>query len=184
MAVQPSNYKFKKGETFVHPLQDQLEEHYTSLLKLAYTYVKNSEMAEDIVQDVCEKALQKQHDFRADASYKTYLIRMTINRSYDYLRSWKYKQLSLTHTVVQLLHMETPEQKALQHDKEAKLGLEILKLKPKYREVIVLYYYEDFSVNDIATMLQTSENTVKTRLKRARDQLKNSLTLKGEVFDA
>lgn len=165
-------------------LSNQIQLHYTTLLKLAYTYVKNREMAEDIVQDVCEKALEKQHEFRADASYKTYLIRMTINRSYDYLRSWKYKQLSLTNTFVQLLHLETPEKKALQHDEEAKLGLEILRLKPKYREVIVLYYYEDLPVRDIADLLHTSENTIKTRLKRAREQLKQSLLLEGEMFDA
>ena len=141
-------------------------------------------MAEDIVQDVCEKALVKQQDFRGDATYKTYLIRMTINRSYDYLRSWKYKQLSLTTTFVHLLHLETPEKKALQNDVNALLGLQILKLKPKYREVIVLYYYEDLSVTAIAEVLQASENTVKTRLKRAREQLKQSLSLKGDIFDA
>ena len=165
-------------------LTAQLEQHYESLLKIAYTYVKNREMAQDIVQDVCEKALQKQHEFRADASYKTYLIRMTINRSYDYLRSWKYKQLSLTSTVVQLLHLETPEKKALQHDEEAQLGLAILKLKPKYREAVVLYYYEDMQVAEIAQLLDVSENTIKTRLKRAREQLKHTLSMKGVLFDA
>lgn len=160
-------------------VEQEIEAHYTTLLKLAYTYVKNREMAEDIVQDVIGKALQQQSEFRGDASYKTYLIRMTINKSYDYLRNWRYKQLSLTSTIVQILHLETPEKKAMQNDENAALGLEILKLKHIYREVIVLYYYEDYSVGDIAGILGTSENTVKTRLKRGRDQLKQKLSLKG-----
>lgn len=160
-------------------VDQEIEAHYTTLVKLAYTYVKNREMAEDIVQDVIEKALRNQSDFRGESSYKTYLIRMTINKSYDYLRNWRYKQLSLTTTIVQLLHLETPEKKAMQNDENAVLGLEILKLKPIYREVIVLYYYEDFSVIEIADILQISENTVKTRLKRGREHLKQKLSLKG-----
>lgn len=165
-------------------LQQELETHYVTLLKLAYTYVKNREMAEDIVQDVCEKAIQRADDFRGEASYKTYFIRMTINRSYDYLRSWKYKQLSLTNTFVQLLHLETPEQRAMQNDENAQLGLQILKLKPKYREVIVLYYYEDLSTAEIAQILETPEATVRTRLKRGREQLKEKLGFEGVEGDA
>ena len=162
----------------------QLEEHYVTLVKLAFTYVKNKEMAQDIVQDVCEKALMHKESFRGESSYKTYFIRMTINRSYDYLRSWKYKQLSLTEVLTQMLHLETPEIKALQKDEEAALGLAILKLKPKYREIIVLYYYEDFSVAEIAQLLNIPENTIKTRLKRGREHLKQSLNLKGDIVDA
>lgn len=165
-------------------LQQELETHYVTLLKLAYTYVKNREMAEDIVQDVCEKAIQRADDFRGEASYKTYFIRMTINRSYDYLRSWKYKQLSLTNTFVQLLHLETPEQRAMQNDENAQLGLQILRLKPKYREVIVLYYYEDLSTAEIAQILETPEATVRTRLKRGREQLKEKLGFEGVEGDA
>ena len=169
----------RKGGHQVSDLEREMEAHYTTLLKMAYVYVKNREMAEDIVQDVCEKAIQKADTFRGEASYKTYLIRMTINRAYDYLRSWKYKQLSLTSTFVQLLHLEIPEKKALKSDENAKLGLQILNLKPKYREVIILYYYEEFSVQEIAQILQLPEGTVKTRLK-----LKEKLKWEGVEFDA
>jgi len=169
----------RKGGHQVSDLEREMEAHYTTLLKMAYVYVKNREMAEDIVQDVCVKAIQKADTFRGEASYKTYLIRMTINRAYDYLRSWKYKQLSLTSTFVQLLHLETPEKKALKSDENAKLGLQILNLKPKYREVIILYYYEEFSVQEIAQILQLPEGTVKTRLK-----LKEKLKWEGVEFDA
>lgn len=174
---------WKGGHKMSH-LEKEIEVHYVTLLKIAYIYVKNREMAEDIVQDVCEKAIQKADMFRGEASYKTYLIRMTINRAYDYLRSWKYKQLSLTSTFVQLLHLESPEKKALQKDENTQLGLQILKLTPKYREVITLYYYEEFSVQEIAQILTLPEGTIKTRLKRGRDQLKKKLKLEGVELDA
>lgn len=168
----------------MNSLTEQLEAHYTTLLKIAYTYVKNTEMAQDIVQDVCENAIRKEEQFRGAASYKTYLIRMTINRSNDYLRSWKYKQFSITSTFAELLHLDTPEKKAMKNDERTTIGLEILKLKQTYREVIVLYYYEDFSVQDIARLLDCSENTIKTRLKRGREQLKGKLERKGVDLDA
>ena len=53
----------------------------------------------------------------------------------------------------------------------------ILELPEKYRNVIILYYYEQFSVKDISSILNISENTVKTQLKRGRDKLK--ITLEG-----
>ena len=165
-------------------MQQAIEEHYLTLVKLAYTYVKNREMAQDIAQDVCEKALKQQANFRGDASFKTYLIRMTINRSYDYLRSWKYKQQAVTDHLREMFHVETPEQKAIANDDRTALARQILKLKPMYREVIVLYYYEDFSVAEIGTLLSVSENTVKTRMKRAREQLKEKIEWKGEELDA
>ena len=69
------------------------------LLRLAFTYVKDKQIAEDIVQDVLMKAFEKQSDFRGEASYKTYLYRLTINRSYDYLRSWSYKNTVVTNKI-------------------------------------------------------------------------------------
>lgn len=164
-------------------MEEEIERHYMTLVKIAYTYVKNREMAQDIVQDVCERGL-KQTQFRGDAKAKTYLIRMTINRSYDYLRSWTYKQQALANHLRDLFHMQTPEKLAVQQDENTRLARQILALKPIYREVIVLYYYEDFSVAEIAHILTLSENTVKTRLKRAREQLKMTIDWQGDEVDA
>ena len=94
----------KGGAVLNNSLEKEFNQHHLMLLKLAYTYVKSRTMAEDIVQDVFEKAIEKESAFRGDASYKTYLIRMTINRSYDYLRSWKYKQQSITNRIAQLFN--------------------------------------------------------------------------------
>lgn len=61
-----------------------------TLFRVAYTYVQNDQPAEDIVQDVFLKAFERKEQYRGEADYKTYLIRMTINRSHDMLRSWSY----------------------------------------------------------------------------------------------
>ncbi|XRD26516.1 sigma-70 family RNA polymerase sigma factor [Lysinibacillus fusiformis] len=76
-------------------IEQVIEEHGDYLLKVAYLYVKNKATAEDIVQDVFIAFYQKQEQFRQQASLRTYLVKMTVNRSHDYLRSWKSKRLTL-----------------------------------------------------------------------------------------
>jgi len=75
-----------------------IAEHGDYLLKVAYLYVKNEATAEDIVQDVFIAFYQKQEQFRQESSLRTYLVKMTVNRSHDYLRSWKSKRLTLFET--------------------------------------------------------------------------------------
>jgi len=164
-------------------IEQELSLHYLTLIKLAFIYVKNKEVAEDIVQDVCVRAIENKDRFRGDATYKTYLMKMTINRSYDYLRSWTYRQQSVKSFVHQLFNSESAEHQLLKRDERAKLGYEVLQLKPKYREVLVLYYYEEYKIHEIAALLEVSENTVKTRLKRAREQMKQTLDMKGVNLD-
>ena len=84
-------------------LEKFIYEHGDELLRLAYTYVKNKQAAEDIVQDVLLKAFEKQEYFRGESSYRTYLYRMTINRSYDYLRSWHDKHTTMGEKIQRLI---------------------------------------------------------------------------------
>ena len=153
-----------------------------ALFRVAYTYVQNEQLAEDIVQDVFLKAFERKEQFRFEADYKTYLIRMTINRSHDMLRSWSYRNFVLSNTFTNLFRFEnSAEEVVLSESENTELAKIILKLKPKYREVIFLYYYYDYDVHEIASVLQTSVNTVKTRLVRARKQLKDKMNGE-EVF--
>ncbi|MEG0259625.1 MAG: sigma-70 family RNA polymerase sigma factor, partial [Lysinibacillus sp.] len=74
-----------------------------------------------------------------------------------------------------LFTRSSPEMKMIKKNEKTALAIHIFRLKPQYREVIVLYYYEDLSVKEIAGLLSCSENTVKTRLSRARQQLKERI---------
>ncbi|WP_339195589.1 sigma-70 family RNA polymerase sigma factor [Solibacillus sp. FSL R5-0449] len=150
--------------------------HGEELLRLSYTYVKNKEMAEDIVQDVLLKAYEQRGQFRGDASYRTYLYRMTINRSYDYLRSWSYKNTILTNKIQEIFKgTKSAEQHVLERSENLLLGNAVLELPIKYREIIILYYYKELKIDEIAHLLSISDNTVKTRLRRGREKLKEQL---------
>ncbi|ATP41597.1 RNA polymerase subunit sigma-24 [Solibacillus sp. R5-41] len=154
-------------------LEQFVRMHGEELLRLAVTYVKNTQVAEDIVQDVLLKAFEQQQQFRGESTYRTYLYRMTINRSYDYLRSWSYKNTILTNKIQKIFRgTKSAEQQVIELTENARLGQAILQLPLKYREVIILYYYKEFNIEEIAQLLSKSSNTVKTRLRRGREKLK------------
>ena len=160
-------------------LEKFIYDHGDELLRLAYTYVKNKQAAEDIVQDVLLKAFEKQAFFREEATYRTYLYRMTINRSYDYLRSWHYKNTILGEKIQHLFGRST-EQDIVIKSENRLLAEAVLALPLKYREVIVFTYYLDYSSEEIGTLLNCSPATVRTRLARGRKKLK--LVLKEDGF--
>jgi len=163
-----------------HLFNDLVDQYGEGLMRLAYTYVKNKQAAEDVVQEVFMRAYEKRDDFKGNSSYKTYLYRMTINRCYDHLRSWSFKNMQLTNTLTMIFQGENnPEDTAITKDEQYMLGKEILSLSLKYREVLVLYYYKELSVDEISTILKCSPNTIKTRLKRAREKLKLQLEKNG-----
>jgi RNA polymerase sigma factor (sigma-70 family) len=160
--------------------EDLVDQYGEGLIRLAFTYVKNQQAAEDVVQDVFMRAYEKRDDFKVQSSYKTYLYRMTINRCYDHLRSWSFKNVQISNKITMIFQGEnTTETTAIIKDERYVLGQEILSLSLKYREVLVLYYYKDLSVEEIAIILKCSSNTIKTRLKRAREKLKAQLEKKG-----
>ncbi|TCJ01008.1 sigma-70 family RNA polymerase sigma factor [Cytobacillus praedii] len=72
-----------------------------------------------------------------------------------------------------------PEANLLNKDRDTQVKKIVLSLSPKYKEIIFLYYYKDFSVEEISTILKVSANTVKTRLARGRGRLKKLLEEEG-----
>ena len=163
-------------------LEQFIRKHGEELLRLAYTYVKNREAAEDVVQEVILKAYEQRAQFRGDSTYRTYLYRMTINRSYDYLRSWTYKNTILSNKIQQIFQgIKSTEEQVIELSDNRILGEAVLNLPVKYREIIILYYYKELKIDEIAALLSCSENTVKTRLRRGREKLKNNL--EGGAWD-
>ena len=143
------------------------------LYRVAFIYTKDERAAEEVVQDVFLKFHQTRHRYDERASLKTYLTKMTVNRSYDYLRSWKNRTFSL---LEQLTGTSSgADEMMLRKEERGEITNAVLKLPVKYREVLLLYYYEDLQVNEIAEFLQVPVSTVKTRLQRARGKLKQLL---------
>ena len=154
-------------------LQQAIEEHGEHMLKIAYFIVKNRATAEDIVQDVFVQLLG-QTNYEERGTLRAYLTKITANRAKDHLRSWRYR-------MVQLLGEREPNSSVTQRDEllikdeKSELGEAILALPLKYREPIILYYYDEMPIIEIAGHLKLPINTVKTHLRKARQLLQRSL---------
>lgn len=154
-----------------------MDEYGEDVKRFIFTYVKDASVTDDLVQDVFLKVYLKLDTFEDRSSLKTWLYRIAINRCKDHFRSWHYQKVQLTKKL-DLLHLKsgkTPEHYLLKKSEDLSLAREILSLNPKYREVILLYYYRDFSISEISQILNLKASTARTRMQRARAQLKEKL---------
>lgn len=151
-----------------------MKEYGTYLTQLSFMYVKNWQAAEDIVQEAFITYFKNYKSFEQRSTLKTYLSKIVINKSIDYLRSVKSK----ARTLLQLFQGVSDEsvrgtdELLLERVEQSEIIKHVLALKLKYREVIVLYYYENLTTVQIGQLLDLPEATIRTRLKRGREQLK------------
>ncbi|WP_088102849.1 sigma-70 family RNA polymerase sigma factor [Halalkalibacter urbisdiaboli] len=155
-------------------LIDVMNKYGDDVLRLIYSYVKQQDVAEDLAQDVFLKVFQKIEQYEHRSSFKTWLFRIAINSSKDYIKSWHVRHVEANDYINAASdeHSETPEDRVLVKSDEEELVNYILSLPLKYREVIYLFYYEECSTQMISQLLKVNENTVKTRLFQARKKLK------------
>lgn len=145
------------------------------LLKAATLILGDQSLAEDAVQDCFLDAIASLPTFRAAASVYTWLYAILLRRC-SRLRKKRGRSLALFASSADLERMAIPEsdQRRLVESKQ-QVREAISALKYKYREVIVLHYYAGFSLKEMAALLAEPEGTVKNRLYRARQQLKELL---------
>lgn len=133
------------------------------VFRTAMCYVKNKSDADDIMQDVFLKIYTYDKPFRSDEHIKAWLIRAAANRSKNLLRSGWYRFSQ---------PLETAEDKVCDEKEENRLPAIIMKLKPEMRHTLYLFYYEGYSVKEIAAVTGKTETAVTSRLSRGRRQLK------------
>jgi RNA polymerase sigma factor (sigma-70 family) len=151
-----------------------MEEYGDMVIRLAFTYVKQKQLAEDISQEVFISCYKSLTTFQNKSSYKTWIYRITVNKCKDLLRSWSFKNLFYHNVVGSLKVLGTStESKIIDKEEREAIFEKVLTLPIKLREVIILYYYEELTINEIAELLCIKPNTVKTRLHRGRSLLKN-----------
>lgn len=150
-----------------------MEEYGDMVLRLAFTYVKQRQLAEDISQEVFISCYHHLDRFQNRASYKTWIYRITVNKCKDMLRSWSYKNITYKDMLVSLLQSGSKSAEAQLVDREEQEAIfeQVLHLPIKFREVLILFYYEELSIQEIAEMLNLNTNTIKTRLHRGRQAL-------------
>ncbi|MED3554318.1 sigma-70 family RNA polymerase sigma factor [Cytobacillus praedii] len=175
-----SYYALTKEKTIDAVIEDLMTEYGTELTSLAFSYVKDYAQAKDIVQNVFISCYQNLHKFKGESSVKTWLYRITINQCKDYLKSSYFSRIFSFAKLEKEEQQElNPEANLLNKDRDTQVKKIVLSLSPKYKEIIFLYYYKDFSVEEISTILKVSANTVKTRLARGRGRLKKLLEEEG-----
>lgn len=151
-----------------------INEHTDYLLQLSYLYVKDWNSAEDIVQEVFVNYWIKSSQFNAHSTLKTYLTRMAINRCKDYLKSWRYRTHILTDAFTKIIE---PNNRLVLQDEKTIVADAVLSLPIKLREVIILYYFNELTIPKISSILDISESTIKYRLKKAKERLKEILSI-------
>ncbi|NLP52956.1 sigma-70 family RNA polymerase sigma factor [Bacillus sp. RO1] len=165
-------------------LEGLIDDYGTELKRIAFLYVKDESLAEDIIQEVFISCYHHLDSFRKESSYKTWLIRITVNKSKDALKLWSFRNLvSKAEVEPPFLEVNTPESDTLLEMEKKELIQEVLELPIKLREVIILFYYKDLSIAEIVDILQLNENTIKSRLFRAREKLKVTLERGGDTWE-
>ncbi|CEG27197.1 sigma-70 family RNA polymerase sigma factor [Bacillus sp. B-jedd] len=142
------------------------------VIRIAYTYLKQKQLAEDVAQEVFIKCYEKLDSFRNESSYKTWLIRITVNKCKDVLRSWAFKNLYFTDFIKPKQTHSSLEHSFFGVEENQLISRQVIELPVKLREVIILFYYQEFSIEEISDMLKINSNTVRTRLHRGRQKLK------------
>lgn len=161
-------------------VMEQLMDLYTErVYLLAFSFVKDQGTAEDISQEVFLKVYKYLDRFRGDASIKSWIYRITVNTSKDFVKKKGFSQLFLHNSFLENFKKgQSSEAIYLEADRKEQLIQSVLALPEKYREVIVLHYFHDLKVNEIVATLELKLNTVKTRLSRGRRMLKQKWVAK------
>ncbi|MDC3422202.1 sigma-70 family RNA polymerase sigma factor [Aquibacillus koreensis] len=142
--------------------------------RLIFLYVRDKAITDDLTQEVFIKVFSHMNTFEHNSSYKTWIYRIAINQCKDYFRSWTYRKI-IFNPFIEKTNDNTPEQILIREDEKSLLTQAILSLPIKYREIIILFYYNELKMKEISNILQVNESTVKTRISRARNLLKKKL---------
>lgn len=142
----------------------------TYILRLCYVSLNDRELAEEAAQDCFVKAYKAWPAFRNDSSEKTWLSTIAVNTCRDYRRRRWFKARSM-----QVSLDDIPEPSVPFQELDDTLTRAVMKLPYRYRETILLHYYQDLPVSDIAAILNLKPASVYSRLRRAQQMLKPML---------
>ena len=143
------------------------ERYMDTVFRVAYSYLRCRDDADDVTQDVLIQLYRQDKAFESDAHVKNWLIRVTVNRCKNVLRAPWHKAEHIA-DYENSLTFEAPACRELFDA--------VMSLDRRYRLPVLLYYYEGYRQREIAALLGVPEETVRTRLSRARDKLKHILS--------
>ncbi|MGO1527502.1 MAG: RNA polymerase sigma factor [Senegalia sp. (in: firmicutes)] len=148
-----------------------LKENKDQLYRIAYSYLGDKEEALDAIQETTYKGYTNLNKLKKKEYMKTWTIRILINYCINRKKKMKRK--------VELYKDFEDGNINFQHDLEVHDLVE--RLKPKYREIIILKYFEDLTIAEISKILDMPEGTIKTRLNRGLNSLREEINIGGGV---
>lgn len=173
-------WKFRKGESFVMTKKEKFKlvekfliENREAHYRLAYSYVRNKENALDIVQDSIVKALNSIDRLEEIAYFKTWFYRIIVNTSIDFIR--KHKRMTVMDDDVLSVYLPQLEDELTDMDLQDAID----QLPSTYKTLIILRFFEDLKIEEIAAITNENMNTTKTRLYSALKKLRIEV---GEDF--
>ena len=144
-----------------------VRDHKDTVFRVAFGYMKNRDDADDITQNVFLKLFKSDTAFENPEHLRSWLIRVTANECKSIFRA-PWRKTENIEDYAEQLAMPTP--------KHTELLSTVMGMPEKYRVIIYLFYYEEYSTEEIAGLLGIPPATVRTRLARGRKRLKNILT--------
>ena len=180
--------RLKRGDAAA--FEKLVNERSGEIYGLLYRLTENSEEARDLTQETFLRAFQSIVQFRGDSDLRTWIYRIAINQARNRWRWWRRRRREATVSIdepeigggqlglIATLKSPTakdPEQHTLQNERERALQKAVSGLRPVYREAVVLRDIEGFAYEEIATTLNISVGTVKSRLARGRQELRRKL---------
>ena len=149
-----------------------VEKYLKMVYRISFHYFGNREDAEDVSQDVFLKLYSHNTKFESEEELKAWLIRVTTNTCHSYFRNPFRKTEIDEKEIENIVGSSSSEQEIINR----KVVMDaVMSLPERYRIVVYLYYYEEYSICQISNTLNIKETTIQTRLSRAREKLKSVL---------
>ncbi len=137
------------------------------IFSAAFSICQNRADADDIVQSTFFKYYSMELDYDSESHIKAWLLRVAVNQAKDLMKSFWHRNVIQWEEYMNELPFE--------EQSDSRLFEAVMRLPKKYRIVIHLFYYEDYSIHEIAQILNCREGTVKSQLNRGRKLLKTML---------
>lgn len=164
-------FSLKTSESF-----EEVMRHYTpTVYRIAFTRLGNAADAEDVSQNVFLRYFRANITYESEEHRKAWLLRCAVNCASSFASSAWNRHKADIEDMEQLSYEGSVEGSAEKLETRESVLSAVMKLKPKYRTVIFLFYFEDLSTSQIADITETRESTVRSQLSRAREQLKKML---------
>jgi RNA polymerase sigma-70 factor (ECF subfamily) len=169
--------KLRKGneEAYI----ELLDIYGNRLLKTCYLILKNEKDAEDIVQDTFLRVFNQIDNYNGNSSLYTWIYRIALNLCKDKIKSRRefeiYEDIFETKEKVEDIVFNSIDREILRR--------ELFNLNALYREILILFYFEELAIKEISEILEEKEGTIKSRLSRGRVILKNAIERGGELYE-